>query len=202
MAVAAHKKGLELNCQISPALPKFVIGDLLSVRQVIINLPSNAIKFTEAGEVNMWLEPDPDAKEPGAVRFLVSKNGIRIPPDKIERIFDIFTEADDSTTRDYGDIGLGLAICRRLVGLMTGSIWVKSALGMGSNFYFTAMLPAAEFDDSAPDPRLSDINGLKALIIDDNPTNRLILLDTIKSWNVRPTAVEDTEQGLAEIERA
>ena len=179
-----------------------MIGDLLRVRQVIINLLSNAVKFTEVGEVNLWVEPDPDAKEPGAVRFLDSDTGIGIPSDKIERIFDMFTQAGVSTTRQYGGTGLGLAICRRLVGLMSGSIWVKSAPEMGSNFYFTAMLPAAEFDVSAPALRLSDINGVKALVIDDNPTNRLILLETLKSWSVRPTAVEDADQDLAELERA
>lgn len=201
MAVRAHEKGLELNCQVSPALPKWVQGDPLRVRQIITNLLSNAIKFTEVGEVGISVQPSPNAGETGAVSFSVVDSGIGVAADKLESIFDNFTQADVSTTRQYGGTGLGLAISRRLVELMGGTIWVESEQGKGSGFYFTAMLKPAETKNELSDPRLSDINGFKVLIIDDNATNRIILTETLKSWNARPTAVEGGSQGLAELER-
>lgn len=199
MAVAAHEKGLELNCQISPTLPKWVLGDPLRVRQIVTNLLSNAIKFTEDGEVAISVQPAPG---PGTVLFSVTDTGIGVPDNQVGRVFENFTRGDDSTTRQYGGAGLGLAICRRLVDLMGGNIWVESEPGKGSSFYFTAMLKAAEIENESFDPRLSDVDGLKVLIIDANPTNRMNLAETLQSWNVRPKAVESADQGLAEIEGA
>ena len=202
MAIGAHEKRLELNCQVSPDLPRMVVGDPVRVRQIITNLLGNAIKFTASGEVSIHVEPEPDSENPGAVSFCVSDSGIGIPEDKLETIFDTFTQADTSTTRQYGGTGLGLTICRHLVDFMDGRIWVESETGKGSTFYFTLRLGTVAQGMDRPDVTFDDLNGLKILIIDDNPTNRLILMETLTAWNGHPTAVEDGNLGLSELKRA
>lgn len=202
MAIGAHEKRLELNCQVSPDLPRMVVGDPVRVRQIITNLLGNAIKFTASGEVSIHVEPEPDSEDPGAVSFCVSDSGIGIPEDKLETIFDTFTQADTSTTRQYGGTGLGLTICRHLVDFMGGRIWVESETGKGSTFYFTLRLGTVAQGMDRPDVTFDDLNGLKILIIDDNPTNRLILMETLTAWNGHPTAVEDGNLGLSELKRA
>ena len=202
MAIGAHEKRLELNCQVSPDLPRMVVGDPVRVRQIITNLLGNAIKFTASGEVSIHVEPEPDSEDPGAVSFCVSDSGIGIPEDKLEAIFDTFTQADTSTTRQYGGTGLGLTICRHLVDFMGGRIWVESETGKGSTFYFTLRLGTVAQGMERPDVTFDDLNGLKILIIDDNPTNRLILIETLTAWNGHPTAVEDGNLGLSELKRA
>ena len=202
MAIGAHEKRLELNCQVSPDLPRMVVGDPVRVRQIITNLLGNAIKFTASGEVSIRVEPEPDSEDPGAVSFCVSDSGIGIPEDKLETIFDTFTQADTSTTRQYGGTGLGLTICRHLVDFMGGRIWVESETGKGSTFYFTLRLGTVAQGMERPDVTFDDLNGLKILIIDDNPTNRLILIETLTAWNGHPTAVEDGNLGLSELKRA
>ncbi|MCH8744448.1 MAG: response regulator [Chloroflexi bacterium] len=202
MAIGAHEKRLELNCQVSPDLPRMVVGDPVRVRQIITNLLGNAIKFTASGEVSIHVEPEPDSENPGAVSFCVSDSGIGIPEDKLEAIFDTFTQADTSTTRQYGGTGLGLTICRHLVDFMGGRIWVESETGKGSTFYFTLRLGTVAQGMDRPDVTFEDLNGLKILIIDDNPTNRLILIETLTAWNGHPTAVEDGNLGLSELKRA
>ena len=202
MAIGAHEKRLELNCQVSPDLPRMVVGDPVRVRQIITNLLGNAIKFTASGEVSIHVEPEPDSEDPGAVSFCVSDSGIGIPEDKLETIFDTFTQADTSTTRQYGGTGLGLTICRHLVDFMGGRIWVESETGKGSTFYFTLRLGTVAQGMDRPDVTFDDLNGLKILIIDDNPTNRLILIETLTAWNGHPTAVEDGNLGLSELKRA
>lgn len=202
MAIGAHEKRLELNCQVSPDLPRMVVGDPVRVRQIITNLLGNAIKFTASGEVSIHVAPEPDSEDPGAVSFCVSDSGIGIPEDKLEAIFDTFTQADTSTTRQYGGTGLGLTICRHLVDFMGGRIWVESETGKGSTFYFTLRLGTVAQGMDRPDVTFEDLNGLKILIIDDNPTNRLILIETLTAWNGHPTAVEDGNLGLSELKRA
>jgi len=201
MAVRAHEKGLELNCQIGPNLPTAVVGDPVRLRQVITNLVGNAIKFTEKGEVVLHVKDAAEAGEPGHLLFWVSDTGIGIPPEKQDSIFNSFTQADPSTTREYGGTGLGLAICRRLVEMMEGRIWVESEVGKGSTFYFTTKLGVqAEPKRSALSGE--EMNGLKILIVDDNATNRLILQEALTSWGASATAVEDGYHGLAELSRA
>ena len=148
LAPRAGEKGLELRCDVSPKVPTALVGDPLRLRQVLTNLVSNAVKFTEAGEVVLYLENAPEAHEPGCILFRVSDTGIGISQDKLESIFDSFTQVDSSTTREYGGTGLGLAISTQLVELMGGHIWVESRAGEGSTFYFTA-----RFGRQADDPR-------------------------------------------------
>jgi signal transduction histidine kinase/CheY-like chemotaxis protein len=200
-AIRAHEKGFELNCHVKPDLPGTLIGDPVRLRQVITNLLSNAIKFTERGEVVLKVESDPNGQGPGDLLFQVSDSGVGIPENKREAIFESFTQADSSTTREYGGTGLGLAICRRLVELMGGRIWVESVVGQGSTFFFTARFGV----QTRPDRRAlswESLKGVRTLIVDDNATNRLILVETLGAWGARPTAVSDGYQGLAELSRA
>ena len=143
MAVRAHEKGLELNCYISPEIPPKLSGDPVRVRQVVTNLVGNAIKFTEQGEVSVHVAQNPENSGLGSLVIEVRDTGIGIPKDKQEAIFDKFTQADSSTTREYGGTGLGLAICRRLSEKMGGRVWVESEEGQGSAFYFAVQLEAS-----------------------------------------------------------
>src|SRR5208337_4290839 len=132
LAVRANEKNLKLALRILPDVTPHLVGDPLRLRQVLINLVGNAIKFTEEGEVTLTVASDPDAQEPGSLRFSVADTGIGIPPDKLELIFQSFTQAESSTSRRYGGSGLGLAIAKRLVELMGGRIWAESKLAKGS----------------------------------------------------------------------
>jgi signal transduction histidine kinase len=138
MALRADEKGLELGCSVAPDVAVDLIGDPNRLRQVLLNLIGNAIKFTQQGEVVLRVIQDPDVSEPGPLRFIVSDTGIGIPADKLDTVFERFVQADSSTTRKYGGTGLGLSISKRLVELMGGRIWVNSKEGAGSTFSFTA----------------------------------------------------------------
>ena len=137
VAVRAHEKGLTLVCEVAPAVPTDFVGDPTRLRQVLLNLVGNAIKFTESGEVALRVMPETDSPVPGTLRFTISDTGIGIPADKFASVFERFTQADASTTRRYGGTGLGLTISKRLVELMGGRIWVESGVGKGSVFSFT-----------------------------------------------------------------
>lgn len=134
LAVSAHEGGLELNCHVDPDAPAALVGDPVRLGQVMTNLLSNAIKFTKNGEVTLHIGNDPNDSEPGALLFRITDTGIGIPPDKTESIFDSFTQADSSTTREYGGTGLGLTISRRLVELMGGASGWKARLGKEARF--------------------------------------------------------------------
>jgi PAS domain S-box-containing protein len=213
LAVRAHKKGLELACNVQPGVPDALVGDAGRLRQVLINLVGNAIKFTEHGEVVVRVEVVGDATpEEGAaveqqgspaaiaevvLRFSVTDSGIGIPPDKHERIFRAFEQEDTSTTRRYGGTGLGLTIAARLVGLMGGSITVQSEPGRGSTFAFTARFGRQPHPaEQTPDWRPVLLQGLRVLVVDDNPTNRHILQEWLAGWQMEPVAVGD---GLAAL---
>ena len=201
-AIRAHGKSIELNCHVKPHLPTALVGDPVRLRQVITNLLSNAIKFTEKGEVTLHIDNYAEAKEPGFLLFRVSDTGTGIPPEKMGSIFDSFTQADSSTTREYGGTGLGLAICRRLVEMMGGCIWVESEVGQGSTFNFTAKLETREPLRKLPALPLEGVNELRVLIVDDNATNRLILSEILAVWGASVTAIEDGCRGLGELDRA
>src|SRR3954467_6930522 len=176
LAMRAHRKGLELVSDVQPDVPDALVGDAGRLRQVLLNLVGNAIKFTEEGEVVVRVEVagEPAPGEAG-VRFAVSDTGIGIPPDKQEKVFRAFEQEDTSTTRRYGGTGLGLSIAARLVALMGGTIAVKSEPGRGSTFDFTAKFgcrPDAPKAAACP-PAL--LRGLRVLVVDDNATNRHIL---------------------------
>jgi PAS domain S-box-containing protein len=203
LAVRAHKQGLELIYQVRPDVPDALVGDAGRLRQVLLNLVGNAIKFTEDGEVVVGVEVDADPRpspEAGdvALRFTVRDTGIGIPPEQQERIFRAFEQEDTSTTRKYGGTGLGLTIASRLVALMAGTITVDSAPGRGSTFTCTArfgLQPHPPEQLAARPPVL--LHGLHVLIVDDNATNRQILEGWLRGWQMEPAAVGE---GLAALD--
>src|SRR6516165_1374585 len=198
MAARAHKKGLELIYQVQPDVPDALIGDAGRLRQVLLNLVGNAVKFTDEGEVVVGVEvqgdsstPSPRAGEVG-LRFMVRDTGIGIPPDQQERIFRAFEQEDTSTTRKYGGTGLGLTIAARLVALMGGTITVDSAPGRGSTFAFTARFGRQPHPpEPGPAPPPVSLHDLPVLVVDDNATNRHILAEWLRGWQMNPTAVGD-----------
>ncbi len=204
LAFPANQSDLELLCEVDSTVPEFVRGDPNRLRQILINLVGNAIKFTARGEIALRVRPLGVASGDSQLAFTVSDTGIGIPPAKQEIIFDAFTQADSTTTRAYGGTGLGLAICARLVRMMGGRIWVDSQPGIGSHFHFTASLPAADHaaveSDKDADPAF--LRGVKALIVDDNPSSRRILLGLLRRWEMRVVAAADGASALAELAAA
>ena len=198
LAVRAHKKGLELIYQVEPDVPDALVGDAGRLRQVLLNLAENAVKFTDRGEVLVGVEtessgpaPSPGAREVG-LRFTVLDTGIGIPPDQQARIFRAFEQEDTSTTRKYGGTGLGLTIASQLIALMGGTISVDSAPGRGSTFAFTARFgepphPAAAVAGPSP----VSLHDLPVLVVDDNATNRHILVEWLRGWQLDPTEAAD-----------
>ncbi len=204
LGLRAQQKGLELIGHVAPDVPDALVGDLGRLRQVVVNLVGNAIKFTERGEVvvDVRLESPPPAGASGGqvwLRFAVSDTGIGIPANKLRAIFEPFEQVDGSVSRRYGGTGLGLAISSQLVGLMGGRLEVDSTEGKGSLFTFTAGfgLPAG-----APGPEPVDIHGLPVLVVDDNAVSRQILTEMLSNWRLRPTAVDRGQAALDEMKRA
>jgi signal transduction histidine kinase/CheY-like chemotaxis protein len=201
LALRADEKGLELLCEVAPEVPEVVRGDSSRLRQVVVNLVGNAIKFTDEGEVALKVHVEAEDGEDRILRFTVSDTGIGIPQDKRESIFDPFSQADNSTTRKYGGTGLGLTISTRLVAMMGGKIWLESEVGRGSQFHFTARLGVADAKaikvGTVAPPEI--LRGVKVLIVDDNRTNRRILEGMLKRWEMRSTSVEDGEDALAQL---
>ena len=202
VALRAHQKGLELLCDIRPGVPERLIGDSTRLRQVMVNLLGNAIKFTEKGEVVVRVELEQAVESGGLLHFSVSDTGIGIAAAKRESIFEAFTQADNSTTRRYGGTGLGLTICRRLVEMMGGRLWVESVEGQGTTFHFTARLEVDPGTGVAVEPGVGDLRGVPVLIVDDNATNRRILSEQLFRLGMRPIAVDGARPALVELERA
>ncbi len=202
LALRAHQKGLELANHIARDVPDALIGDTLRLRQVIVNLVGNAIKFTEHGEVVVHVELAEARAADVCLRFAVSDTGVGIPPDKQQTIFEAFSQADSSTTREFGGTGLGLGIASQLIGRMGGRIWVESEAGKGSTFAFTARFGrrAQQTDDSAQ--IIVNLQSLPVLVVDDNATNRRILQEMLSHWGMHPTTVESGAQALREMARA
>jgi signal transduction histidine kinase/CheY-like chemotaxis protein len=201
LAVRADEKGLELLCEVAPEVPEVVRGDSGRLRQVIINLAGNAIKFTDRGEVGLKVQVEATNEYDCKLRFTVADSGIGIPKEKLQSIFDPFSQADTSTTRKYGGTGLGLTISSRLVGMMGGRIWVTSEVGRGSEFYFTMRLGIAdtkviEVGAIAP-PEI--LRGVSVLVVDDNRTNRRILEGMLMRWEMKVTCVEGGDEALAQL---
>ncbi|MFN0085235.1 MAG: response regulator [Blastocatellia bacterium] len=203
MALRAHQKGLELAFHIDPATPAVITGDPTRLRQILINLAGNAIKFTQRGEVVVNVSPEGGRDERASLHFIVRDTGIGIPREKQARIFDAFTQADGSTTRQYGGTGLGLTISSQLAGLMGGRMWLESVEGEGSSFHFTAEfgIPAAPRIHSARTPDF-DPAGLSVLVVDDNATNRSILDIQLGNWGMRPITVESGKAALEALREA
>jgi signal transduction histidine kinase/DNA-binding response OmpR family regulator len=203
LAVRAHQKGLELLYDIPSEVPDMLVGDPGRLRQVIVNLVGNAIKFTERGEVVASVGVEWQNDEEVCLHFQVRDTGIGIPEAKQARIFDAFEQADGSTTRRYGGTGLGLAISSQLVKLMGGEIWVESQPQRGSTFHFTARFAVG--DKLAGTPLAAgpeEWRGLRVLIVDDNYTNRRILNDLLINWQMQPTVAESGAEALATLNRA
>jgi len=187
LAIRAHKKGLELLCDIRPDVPDYLIGDPERLRQIIVNLVGNAIKFTDAGEIVVRVALEKTEDDKVALHFSVADSGIGIAADKLQSIFDPFVQADGSTTRKYGGTGLGLAICMNLVDLMDGRIWVNSVAGAGSTFHFTARFGLPTQTPALSQwPELKHFQGLHALIVDDNPTSCQILAEMLRAFGLLP----------------
>ncbi len=195
LAMRAHKKGLELAADVAADVPDALAGDPARLRQVIVNLMGNGIKFTERGEVVLRVERHGQATDVVELHFAVRDTGIGVPPEKQSRLFQPFSQADASTTRKYGGTGLGLSISTQLVGLMGGRLWLESAVGQGSTFHFTARFGLSK----EPPVRRSPIKlcGLPVLVADNNVTSRRILLEVLSGWGMTPTPVES---GLAALE--
>ena len=196
LAQKAAKKGLELACHIHPAVPALVRGDADRLRQILINLVNNAIKFTERGAVVLRLTSESEAGKRMTIRFTVTDTGIGISPDRIGRLFKSFSQADVSTTRVYGGTGLGLVISKQLAELMGGAIGVESESGRGSTFWFTIEFEVNEQAPIAADWRRMDPRSLRILAVDDDEIQREILREQIASWGLESAAATDGDHAL------
>jgi PAS domain S-box-containing protein len=203
LSVRAHQKGLELIYDVPPDVPEALIGDPGRIRQVLINLVGNAVKFTEKGEVFISVKKESHEDAFTCLHIIVKDTGIGIPAEKQETIFEPFSQADGSMTRKYGGTGLGLTICTRLVRMMSGAIWVESQPGQGSTFHVTLRLAAKDKLSLGAVPlQPQQLRDLHALIVDDNLTNRRVLTGMLTRWGMRPTAVEGGRAALQALEVA
>jgi signal transduction histidine kinase/CheY-like chemotaxis protein len=201
-AIQAHEKGLELVSHVGADVPLDVVGDSGRLRQVLLNLLGNAVKFTERGEVVLRVERHPEVRPAARVRFSISDTGIGIAPEKHAIIFEDFAQADSSTTRTYGGTGLGLAISKRLVALMGGNLAVESAPGRGSTFSFTLDFKIVSKPQRTPGAAMADLKGLSTLVVDDNSTNRLILKQLLASWGAVVEEACDGREAMTKVTRA
>jgi signal transduction histidine kinase/DNA-binding response OmpR family regulator len=203
LRVRAHQKGLELLCRVAPEVPQTLVGDPVRLRQILLNLVGNALKFTDRGDVLVSAEVEREREAAITLHFVVSDTGIGIAPEHQQAIFEAFTQADGSTTRKYGGTGLGLSICSRLVDLMGGRIWVESKEGAGSQFHFTARMSLnANAGTTAAPLNREQLAGLHVLIVDDNAINRRILNEICTVWGMRPDPADSGLVGLAMMRRA
>jgi PAS domain S-box-containing protein len=203
MAPKAHQKNLELAYSVAADVPSTLAGDPQRLRQVIVNLIGNAVKFTDSGEVVLRAEPVKHDGKDVVIHFSVSDTGIGISREKQGQIFEAFTQADASTTRKYGGTGLGLTISAHLVNVMGGRIWVESEPGKGSTFHFTLPFGLREGVAVAPARRaLRDLKDMAVLIVDDNATNRRILEEIVTNWGMRATVVDSARVAVHAMEVA
>jgi two-component system sensor histidine kinase/response regulator len=201
VAPRAHQKGLELAYHVEAEVPPTLRGDPMRLRQIVLNLVSNAIKFTEKGEVVLHITRERLDGAQTVLHFSVRDTGIGIAPEKREHIFETFTQADTSTTRKYGGTGLGLAIASQLTGLMNGRIWVESVVGTGSEFHVTLPFEVRPNAESKVTPRqLAELKGLPILVVDDNATNQWILRDVLIGWGMRPTVVDSGDWAIKALQ--
>ncbi len=198
LAVSAHKKGLELLADVRPEVPLRVVGDPTRLRQVIINLVGNAIKFTERGEVVLKVAIEQTNDSSVYLRFSVRDTGVGVPPDKQQAIFEAFSQADVSTTRRFGGTGLGLAICARLVQLMDGKVWLESTPGQGSTFHFSGRFGVEPSSQPASPPR--KYQGRRALVIEGNATVGRYLVELLDGQGIQASLSADGEAAVAAIE--
>ena len=200
VAVRAHQKGLELLCEVPADVPDSLVADPGRVRQVLVNLVGNAIKFTERGEVLVHVASEPCGEGEVMLHVAITDTGIGIPLEKQALIFDPFSQADGSTTRKFGGTGLGLTISAKLVALMGGRIWVESRPAQGSTFHFTVLARVQSSPALKPAP--PELAGRTVLVVDDNATNRRIFERTLAKWQMVPTVVDSGEAALAAVREA
>jgi PAS domain S-box-containing protein len=196
LAPRAHQKALELGCHIQVDLPDRVFGDPIRLRRIVTNLIGNAIKFTDKGEVMLYVERKSQSESTLDLHFFVSDTGIGIPEEKQQTIFEAFEQADSSTTRKYGGTGLGLSISAALVKLMGGTMWVESKVSQGSKFHFTVVL---EMKKSESEPLAKEIHkliDLPILVVDDNASNQRILKEILTNWRMKPTLANSGAEAL------
>jgi two-component system, sensor histidine kinase and response regulator len=202
LAMRANEKGLELACHLAPDVPSSLIGDPHRLNQILINLIGNALKFTDKGSVIVRITNEPGTTTPGVIRFSVTDTGIGVPPEQLAKIFESFTQAHSSTARHYGGTGLGLTISKHLAERMNGRIWAESTVGQGSTFHCTlAFGITSEPPVSRMIPQIN-LSGVRTLVVDDHPTNRLILRETLGAWGATVSEAENGSAGLAELRRA
>ncbi|MGA9884987.1 MAG: response regulator [Candidatus Acidiferrales bacterium] len=203
LGMRAHQKGLELAWRVAPEIPERLKGDANRLRQVLVNLVGNSVKFTERGEIAVEVDREADDSAGMILHFRVRDTGIGIATEKQRMIFEAFTQADSSASRKYGGTGLGLAITTRLVNLMGGRIWLESELGQGSTFHFTARFQFADETGAAnPGIEPSILAGVSVLVVDDSKTNRISLTEMLTRWGMRAEAVESGRTGFEALEAA
>ena len=202
LALRAQEKGLELNFQASPQVPQVLVGDPTRLRQIVVNLVGNAIKFTERGEITIRVVLESEETDGVLLHFSVADTGAGIPDDKRETIFGAFTQLDSSTARRFGGTGLGLPISRQLAQLFGGRLWVESVAGQGSTFHFTAHFGVGVAAARAPAPPAADLEGMSVLVVDDNETNRRFLAEMLRSWRLKPFLAHDAASALVQIAHA
>ncbi|HIK31933.1 MAG TPA: response regulator [Oscillatoriales cyanobacterium M59_W2019_021] len=206
LAPKAAAKQLDLAYFIKPQTPRFWVGDATRLRQILVNLIGNAVKFTEAGDVTVSVtsraatekteDPAPQLYE---LQFAVKDTGIGIPTERFDRLFRRFSQVDSSTTRQYGGTGLGLVICKQLTEMMGGRIWVESTVGRGTTFYFTIVAPAAEKGEIDRPPKLPALAGQRVLIVDDSEINGRFLSEPIRAWGMLPEIARSGRQALEKL---
>jgi len=199
LALRAEQRGLEVVCHVLPSVPSVVVGDPGRLRQVIVNLVGNAIKFTERGQILVQVDVESTGERTCVLHYIVSDSGIGIPSEKQQAIFEPFKQADGSTTRRFGGTGLGLTISSTLVELMGGRIWLESAPHEGSTFHFTVTLGVT---DARPEPPAVNLTDLPVLIVDDNAVNRRVLHDLLLRWKMRPSTADSGAAALEALEDA
>jgi len=198
----AAEKGLELTYLIPPDVPDNLIGDPGRLRQIVVNLVGNALKFTEQGEIVVVVTVESIDESNVELHFVISDTGVGIPDEKQSQIFEAFTQADSSTTRRFGGTGLGLHISMQLVKLMNGQLWVESEDGLGSTFHFTARFGIGETSPEQSWFKVEELTGTRVLVVDDNSANRRILEDSLTNWGMLPTIACDGREALAALEEA
>jgi PAS domain S-box-containing protein len=199
---AQEKEGLEVLFSTDADVPRSLVGDPLRLSQILLNLANNAIKFTEHGEIVVSAELVSLEKKRAAIQFSVRDTGIGLSPEHMARLFSSFSQADNSITRKYGGSGLGLAICQRLVEMMGGKIWVESTPGVGSTFFFTAVFGTDRHAEKLRHVLPPELRGIRALVVDDNPTSQEIFQTMLESFSFQVTLTATGEEAVQEIERS
>jgi two-component system sensor histidine kinase/response regulator len=202
LAFSAHRKGLEIAYEVGSGVPDALLGDPLRLRQIVVNLLGNAVKFTAVGEVVVRVSAENITANKALLRFAVCDTGIGVPESKRQTIFEPFSQADGSTTRKYGGTGLGLSISARLVAMMDGRIWIESEPGRGSTFYFTARFDLPPAENPSPSMVPGELQGQRILVVDDNATSRAILGELIDSAGARVTVAAGYADAFSAVQQA